>query len=462
MTLSVSETTYSKRQSLALGSLGSHYGWADSESASVFTETMDVDSDYPRPSRSYQCALVLAGFIATFQTIGLNQTYGIFQEYYTSSESNITDARGQYALTSLIGTIGSGLTWSGSLLVGYIISKGCNLSLMCLAGSAIMSLGFVLSSLSTKLWHLFISQAILVGIGSSMLYYPVTSLTPVYLDRHRGFAMGIAMAGSGAGGLVLAPVTQSLFTRFGAPITLRILAVWNFAVCIPISFVMRPHPAYRPVRPTLELATRGTFIVQILAAFLQAAGNIIPLYYQTTYAVYVLGFSPTMASMLLAVNNGVNSISRISMGLMADYVGRQNTIVGCVVLSGVSVFALWFNASRGRFLAFVVVYGMASGGYSALLPTVIADIYGKEHYSSANAAIYFVRGLGAVLGAPVAGALLGRQPVTGKQTQSPAMLMKKFDRIAGYDGALLLGAALCIILVRRLDAQAKRKWQWIA
>jgi len=169
-----------------------------------------------------------------------------------------------------------------------------------------------------------------------------------------------------------------------------------------------------------------------------------------------------MASMLLAVNNGVNSISRISMGLMADYVGRQNTIVGCVVLSGVSVFALWFNASRGRFLAFVVVYGMASGGYSALLPNVIADIYGKEHYSSANAAIYFVRGLGAVLGAPVAGALLGRQPVTGKQTQSPAMLMKKFGRIAGYDGALLLGAALCIILVRRLDAQAKRKWQWIA
>jgi len=61
-----------------------------------------------------------------------------------------------------------------------------------------------------QLWHLFISQAILVGIGSSMLYYPVTSLTPVFFDRHRGLAMGIAMAGSGAGGLVLAPVTQSI------------------------------------------------------------------------------------------------------------------------------------------------------------------------------------------------------------------------------------------------------------
>jgi len=37
------------------------------------------DPDYPRPTRLYQCILVLAGFMATFQTIGANQTYGIFQ-----------------------------------------------------------------------------------------------------------------------------------------------------------------------------------------------------------------------------------------------------------------------------------------------------------------------------------------------------------------------------------------------
>jgi hypothetical protein len=34
--------------------------------------------------------------------------------------------------------------------------------------------------------------------------------------------------------------------------------------------------------------------------------------------------------MLLAVNNGVNSVARVAMGLIADHVGRQNTLVGCV------------------------------------------------------------------------------------------------------------------------------------
>jgi MFS family permease len=114
-----------------------------------------------------------------------------------------------------------------------------------------------------QLWHLFLTQAILVGIGSSMLYYPVISLTPVFFDRHRGFAMGIAMAGSGAGGLVFAPVTQSLLARYGAPVTLRVLGAWNFVVCIALSFVIRPHPAYQPIRPSLALAKRGTFIFQV-------------------------------------------------------------------------------------------------------------------------------------------------------------------------------------------------------
>jgi hypothetical protein len=91
-----------------------------------------------------------------------------------------------------------------------------------------------------------------------------------------------------------------------------------------IHFAGMPSRAYpsSPVRSGLQL----------LAAFFQAAGNIIPLYYLSTYSVYVLGFSPTAASMLLAENNAVNSVSRVSMGLLGDYAGRQNTLVICVRL----------------------------------------------------------------------------------------------------------------------------------
>jgi MFS family permease len=209
-----------------------------------------------------------------------------------------------------------------------------------------------------------VTQAILFGIGSSILYYPITSLTPVFFDRHRGLAMGIAMSGSGAGGLVIAPVTQYLIGRFGVPVTLRVLGVWNFVICIPISFVIRRHPAYFPVRPSLALAKRGTFVLQVckathpsatsrsclqlLTAFLQASGNIIPLYYLTTYSVTVLGFSASVASMLLAVNNGVNSVARVILGLVADYVGRQNTLIACVRAK----YYFSVSSSNARLLSF--------------------------------------------------------------------------------------------------------------
>lgn len=133
-----------------------------------------------------------------------------------------------------------------------------------------------------------------------------------------------------------------------------------------------------------------------------------------------------------------------------------------VLISGVSPLALWLNASRVRFLSFVVIYGMVSGGYSALLPTTIAEIYGREQYSSANAAIYFIRGLGALVGAPVAGALLGGHPGEGEQTRTPAELRTPFNKIAGFDGVLLLISGVCVVFVRWFDARAKGRWKWIA
>jgi MFS family permease len=109
-----------------------------------------------------------------------------------------------------------------------------------------------------------------------------------------------------------------------------------------------------------------------------------------------------------------------------------------------------------------VLYGIFSGGYSALLPTTIAEIYGHEHYSSANAAIYSMRGLGAIFGAPIAGAMLGNHPGITKQLASLAQVKTRFNLIAGFDAILLLIAGVCVVFVRFYDARYKRQWQWNA
>ncbi|KAI0654437.1 MFS general substrate transporter [Cubamyces menziesii] len=462
---------------LTLRNITSHSSHAQrNESASINGVNYQVNEngeppDAPQPSQTYQCLLVFAGFMMTFHVIGINSIYGLFQEFYTSSDTNIVGAQGQDALVSLVGTIGSGLTWSGSVFVNPMIRRFDNVKLISLVGAFVMSLGLFSASFCTQLWQLYITQGLLYGIGSSMYYFPIMSLTPAYFDRNRGAAMGIVLAGSGVGGLVLSPVFHTLLTRLGIQWALRILGIWNFLLGIPISSVLtKKHGAAANVagrtRVSMAMIKRGTFILQSLGALLQAAGNMVPVYFLTTYSVAVLSYSSSTGSLLLAVNTAVNSAARIGMGILADRVGRQNTMVLSVLFSGVAVFALWYDSDRTRFLAFVVFYGILAGGYNALLPTTITEVYGVQNYSSVNAFIYFIRGLGALFGAPVAGLILGSHQrsarFAGDTIANMSMLKNRYNEVAIFDGVLLLAAGVCVAYVRWLDARDKGGWSWKA
>ncbi|KAJ7731423.1 major facilitator superfamily domain-containing protein [Mycena maculata] len=419
------------------------------------------------PTRGYQALLLFSGFMMIFHIIGINGVFGLFQDFYTSSESNIPSAIGNDAVVALVGTIGSGLTWSGGLFVNPIIARVEGVKLITFIGAAVMSLGLFLASYCSALWQLYLTQALLYGFGSSMYYFPIMTIAPTYFDRHRGFAMGFILSGAGIGGLVMAPVLQLLLDRYGIRSALRILAAWNFAVGVPVACAVRRRAGFGPTahgtstRVNMALVKRGTFLYQAMGAFLQAAGNVIPLYYMTSYSTSILSYSRSTGSLLLAINSAVNSVSRVAMGVLADGVGRQNTMTCAAFLSSLSVLALWYDAPRARYTTFVVMYGIYAGGYNALVPTTITEIYGVENYARVNGAIYFVRGLGSLLGAPVAGLILGSH-TRGGTNAGVSGVLRRYEHVVLYDGLLLFCASACIAYVRWLDARDKGAWKWKA
>ena len=83
-----------------------------------------------------------------------------------------------------------------------------------------------------------------------------------------------------------------------------------------------------------------------------------------------------------------------------------------------------------------------SGGFNALLPTILVDVFGPENYASVNGFLYFIRGCGAFMGTPVGGLLLpARASMSG-------LVARDYTKVIVYDGALLLGSAFSIGLVR--------------
>ena len=202
-----------------------------------------------------------------------------------------------------------------------------------------------------------------------------------------------------------------------------------------------------------------------VAAFLQAAGAQLPLAFIPSYTAE-LGLGAARGATLLAVSNAVNAVSRVLTGYAGDRLGRQNTLVLTLLLAAASVFALWLSSaltgsaagvgpesslSGSLWLAFVALYSISAGGYYALFPALIAEVFGIRQYAAVNAFILFVRGLGTMFGSPVGGQLLG------SSDQGPAA----YASVAYWDGALLMGATACCVGVRWADGKGKG-WKWIA
>lgn len=220
------------------------------------------------------------------------------------------------------------------------------------------------------------------------------------------------------------------------------------------------RPERRNTHVSRALAVRATFLFSAVAAFLQAAGAQLPLSFIPSYTV-TLGLTASDGANLLAASNAINAVSRILSGYAGDRLGRQNTLLITLFLAAASVFAFWLSSvltttgpsssTPTLWIAFIVLYSVSAGGYYALFPALIAEVFGIRQYAAVNAFILFVRGLGTMFGSPVGAQLLG----------SKDQGTRAYASIAYWDGALLIGATMCCVGVRWADGKGKG-WKWIA
>lgn len=466
----------------------------------------------PPVSRRKQATVLLSAFMTIVLTIGYNQTYGVFQEYYLSKFQNVLDpspasqATPPTALLAFVGTLGAGLTWAGSILVNPLISRiehrtwsshssstqklwrrlilrKLTPRTITISGVLLMSLGFALASFSTTIWQLLLTQGFLYGLGSSLLYFPFLSPAPEYFTTHRATAMGFILAGAGAGGLTFSPAIRVLLSTLGGRWTLRIYGLFVLVIGTPIAWSVprsrfpsaaaasfdnnEPGNEIISSSPAPRLQSRlprtvllgAPFIFSAVAAFMQSGGAQLPLSFIPSYSVS-LGLSASKGATLLAVSNAINACSRILTGYVGDRAGRQNTLILTIGMSMIAVFSFWLSSTQGASSAlwygFIVVYSLSAGGYYALFPATIAEVFGIRRYAAVNAFILFFRGCGTMFGSPIGGQLLGTGGDKGALVGSA-----DYAKIVYWDGALLLGATLCITGVRFAHARGKG-WSWIA
>lgn len=130
-----------------------------------------VEFFLPPADRGRAAWLLLAGaFIVEGFCWGWAYSYGIFQDYYTKLEL----FENQRTRVPLVGTVSAGIMFLCSpialpLLKMYAYRR----RQVMVIGLGLLSIAFVGASFANTVTHLIITQGVLGGIGSSMVYYPV-------------------------------------------------------------------------------------------------------------------------------------------------------------------------------------------------------------------------------------------------------------------------------------------------
>jgi MFS family permease len=134
-------------------------------------------------------------------------------------------------------------------------------------------------------------------------------------------------------------------------------------------------------------------------------------------------------------------------GRLADVMGRFNCMILTTFLSVAFVLAVWIPASSTALLiVFVTLIGFTNGAYVALVSALVAQISNLKQIGTRNGTNWFMYGIGALIGTPVAGALI-------QEDRGGYLYMKIFAGVA-----MLVSTSL---FVSSRTVQVGFSWKWI-
>ncbi|ESK83941.1 mfs monocarboxylate [Moniliophthora roreri MCA 2997] len=393
----------------------------------------------------YGWVCVLCSFVVHFFALGIESSWGVYQNFYFTSPDEG------------VGPISnSNLAWVGSIqatgqpLVGYlaaIMIRKVGYRWTGFFGTVIMAVSLITASFSTHTWHLYLTQGILFGIGSGFAYIPAVTIPSLWFTKHRGLAMGISASGYGIGGLVLSPVTEKLISTLGFRWALRVTGISVFAVLSVADVFMKPR-ATQIHSTKIDRGLMKTWLFASLCSIglLSGPGFYVPIFYLPSYVRNKLGRSAQDGATAAALIAGSSAVGRIVMGHVGDLIGPAYGVALCQGISGLSQLALWpFINNFAGSLGFATLYGFFSGGWVSLYPTLAASIYGAERLATVTGVMFSSYIPGTLAGPPLAGWILDKYTsADGKMNFLPVQL---------YGGSWLVGAACMALVVRLLAVQ---------
>jgi len=362
------------------------------------------------PDGGYQAyATAVGGFLMLLATFGYTNSFGVYQDYYVRirlanySSSNI----------SWIGSIQLLFLLSIGLPIGRAFDRGYFYHLI-ISGSIIYIVCLFLLSLTKpqSYYQVFLSQGLGMGLGMGMIYLPTMGVIAHHFQKKRVVVMGFVVAGASIGGVIHPIMLNKLFHgSVGFEKGVRASAGLNLGLVVISILLMRTRLPPRNtggLGPAVKKFARDLpYLFAVFGSFLVVTGIFFPVFFLQLYSV-TQGVNSNISFYTLAILNALNAIGRFVPSYVAQKVGVYQTLVPSTLLSGVLTFVLLAAHNTGGVVAVGALYGFFSGVYISMLVPMIAMLAdGVSEIGIRMGVCFTFTGLGAFVGTPIAGALLG-------------------------------------------------------
>ncbi|KAK9374343.1 major facilitator superfamily domain-containing protein [Lipomyces chichibuensis] len=385
------------------------------------------------PDGGFMAWLQVSGsFFMYFNSWGLTNSFGAFEDYYTLnglSQKNASDI-------AWIGSFQAFLLLLIGVISGPIFDRGYCKTLV-VVGSLMVVFGMMMTSLCTEYWQVMLAQAIICGLGEGCLFIPGIAIIPQYFSSKRAFATGIAAAGSSTGGIIYPIVFHKLVPRLGFAWATRIIGFIILGTQAYGLVVMRVRSVPKFKRALYDpTAIRDfKFMVFTIVVFFAFAGAYIPFYYIQSFASARKLFDEYTAFYLISILNAASVFGRVLPNFLADKLGPINVMFPFTIFTMVMAFVWAAIHNRGGCIVFAIFYGFFSGAFVSLPPPVLTGLCPDLRMVGTRMGMSFaISGLGLLIGTPIAGALL----------KTPA----QYTATALFCGGCVAAAAVLLIVVR--------------
>ena len=362
----------------------------------------------PKPRRVFYGYYIVAAFIPILAVIhGFQFSYGVF---FNSLLEELQCSRAAISGAYSVGFLVSG---ASSIILGRLSDRFGPRIILTVGGIA-SGLGYFLLSQMTSLWQLYLFYGLIVSMWA--LPADVISLSTIarWFVKRRGFAGGVAKAGSGLGMMLIPMLLSYLINTGGWRSTYLIISIAIAASIIPLSQFLRRDPSMKGLTPygmeqgetsdTVKggyslreaLHTKQFWMLCVAMTTIQFIVNSL-LVHIPPHAID-LGVSSSKAAQLIAIIGATSIVGRISVPTFGDRFGLHKALLGCFLLALSTLVWLYFSNEYWQLVVFVLIYGFSHGGFFTLMSPLLAEMFSTKALGSLFGILTFCGTIGGAVG----------------------------------------------------------------